>query len=293
MKELPLVPEPRLREYGAGDSWSSRLRALYREQQESWPLLRQGTAELGALRKKVLEVNGSRVTVQFNPRRIVNSAANIYPAAIAARPCFLCLPALPPEQRGLMLNGYLALCNPRPIFREHFTLLSPQHVPQLLEGREADFVEVVRQLGPEYALIFNGAKAGASAPDHLHFQICPAQDLPLLSALDAGKDARHVPWCGAVFEVLRGSEAAAVAKNLHAPGEQINVIGHYGGEFRIVVIRRAAHRPSCYFAEEPQKLLVSPAAVEMGGVFVTARECDFDRLDAELLRTIFAEVVEN
>ncbi len=37
-------------------------------------------------------------------------------------------------------------------------------------------------------------------------------------------------------------------------------------------------------------MLISPASVDMGGVFITPLEKDFERLDADLIRRIFAEL---
>jgi hypothetical protein len=37
-------------------------------------------------------------------------------------------------------------------------------------------------------------------------------------------------------------------------------------------------------------MLLSPASVDMGGVFITPLEKDFNRLDADLIRQIFDEL---
>ena len=53
---------------------------------------------------------------------------------------------------------------------------------------------------------------------------------------------------------------------------------------------RAAHRPSCYTADEPQRLAVSPAALEMAGLLVVAEPDHFDRVDAQAAHQIYTEV---
>jgi len=60
--------------------------------------------------------------------------------------------------------------------------------------------------------------------------------------------------------------------------------------WKVVVFPRKAHRPSCYFREDSDKMLISPASVEMGGLVVAARLEDFERMTEVDLRTIFAEV---
>ena len=45
--------------------------------------------------------------------------------------------------------------------------------------------------------------------------------------------------------------------------------------------------------EDPDKLLVSPAAVDLGGLLIIPREEDFERLNKELIQNIFNEVSLN
>jgi hypothetical protein len=60
-------------------------------------------------------------------------------------------------------------------------------------------------------------------------------------------------------------------------------------DIRLVVIPRKRHRPSFYGTEDDQMLL-SPASVDMGGVFITPLKKDFDRIDATTIRTIYNEL---
>lgn len=65
-----------------------------------------------------------------------------------------------------------------------------------------------------------------------------------------------------------------------------------GMAFRILVIPRKAHRPSCYYAPEGQAVRISPASVDLGGVFIVPVEDDFRRAGAEVLREIIRETVD-
>src|SRR5439155_13990282 len=59
----------------------------------------------------------------------------------------------------------------------------------------------------------------------------------------------------------------------------MNLLASYkSGAWRLTLFPRAKHRPSFYFAEGDEKLLLSPAAVEMGGVCTLPVERDFERL---------------
>ncbi len=79
----------------------------------------------------------------------------------------------------------------------------------------------------------------------------------------------------ALYEVLQEGGPA---------GEEpmLNVLGFYtNAEWRIHVFPRAKHRPAFYFKEGDEKLLFSPAAVELGGICTTPREQDFEKVTRE------------
>mgnify|MGYP000124377028 FL=1 len=53
---------------------------------------------------------------------------------------------------------------------------------------------------------------------------------------------------------------------------------------------RKQHRPTCYFAEGDANILISPASVDMGGVFITPLQKDFEKISADDIKTILDEV---
>jgi len=59
---------------------------------------------------------------------------------------------------------------------------------------------------------------------------------------------------------------------------------------RLVVIPRKRHRPSFYGTEGDDCMLLSPASVDMGGVFITPRPQDFARLDAATVLRVLNEL---
>ena len=63
------------------------------------------------------------------------------------------------------------------------------------------------------------------------------------------------------------------------------------GDERVVsvIIPRAKHRPDCYFKEGDEQVLVSPGALDMGGMLITPRKCDYDKMNAELAKSIIQE----
>ena len=72
----------------------------------------------------------------------------------------------------------------------------------------------------------------------------------------------------------------------------INLVSFYEEEYgwRIIIFLRAKHRPAVFFAEDESKMLISPAAIDLGGVCVFPREEDFNRITKEMITDIFKEV---
>ena len=55
------------------------------------------------------------------------------------------------------------------------------------------------------------------------------------------------------------------------------------------VFPRSKHRPECYYTEK-NNVLISPAALEMAGLFAVARRADYDKLNMQTINNILAEV---
>lgn len=61
-------------------------------------------------------------------------------------------------------------------------------------------------------------------------------------------------------------------------------------ELITLIFPRKKHRPDCYTAEGEEQMLVSPGAIDMGGLIITPREQDFRRMTAEKAIDILREV---
>jgi hypothetical protein len=71
----------------------------------------------------------------------------------------------------------------------------------------------------------------------------------------------------------------------------INVVCSFGeAAWRVILFPRSKHRPDAYFKEGEEKILVSPAAVDMGGLIITPVEKDFNRMTPEFVESMFQEV---
>lgn len=61
-------------------------------------------------------------------------------------------------------------------------------------------------------------------------------------------------------------------------------------EIVTVIFPRKKHRPNCYYADGEERLVVSPGALDMGGLLITPREEDFRRITSEHFACILQEV---
>lgn len=66
-----------------------------------------------------------------------------------------------------------------------------------------------------------------------------------------------------------------------------------GRSYNTVIFFRRESRPMCFFAPEEERILFSPATVEMAGIGIVANRESFDRLTPARLRDIIREVADN
>ena len=51
-----------------------------------------------------------------------------------------------------------------------------------------------------------------------------------------------------------------------------------------VVLPRTKHRPDCYYKEGKEQIMVSPGAIDMGGLLITPREEDFKKINYKIIQ---------
>ena len=71
----------------------------------------------------------------------------------------------------------------------------------------------------------------------------------------------------------------------------LNLLCHYQDKrWRLLLFPRRRHRPAAYYREGEEAVLVTPGAVEMGGLLITVREEDFLKMNFALAEEIYREV---
>ncbi len=294
------------------------------DQLSRWPLACDNFRALKNVRIREMDAGGLAVKLQFNPARIVSSAAKLNKEDIAKRKCFLCRDNRPAEQIMLKFEGrknkkYHILVNPYPIFPDHLVVADARHTDQSIRQRYVDMLDLARKYNG-FTFFYNGPRSGASAPDHHHFQAAPSGLIPLecdvdnlLNQADKALELKYVTslqdaelfhyqkFTSGVF-VLRAETSKSMAKLFYRlldcaetpEGDSepmFNLFTFYrDGEFRSIVIFRSRHRSHHYFSEGPDHLTMSPGCADMGGVFIVPVEAEFEKMTPELLSEMLAEV---
>lgn len=311
-----IIEEKPGKNYGT-EWWADRCNKMLEEQKSSWAFLKSNYENLAKVQTREFSFDDFVVKVQYNPDRIISSSADITNEAIKARKCFLCVENLPVEQSGLVYNkNFAILSNPYPIFPEHFTISKKNHMPQTIIGNFAEFLEISRALGKYYSIFYNGPKCGSSAPDHMHFQAGTKHVIPVEYEFDkiVGKLSRTVISNGKIevrffeehlryfisFESRDKGELLYAFKTFINAFKKIslpyneplmNLISSYQeGIWRLLIFPRQKHRPTQFSSKEEKQLLISPAAVDMGGLFITPREEDFEKITKDDVIDIFKQV---
>ena len=295
-----------------------------------WQTARTNHEALNQIETRRFELAGNTITVQFNPARAVSTCAKVDKSSIEARKCFLCPENKPNEQDEIIISldePFSLRINPYPILPGHLTISSLKHQDQVLAdktirqlpGKLISWLEEYFASG--YVLFYNGAKCGASAPDHFHFQAVKQSDVPVIQQ-----------WERLMETAVREKEIKTENGNTYSSFQitsyicpiQVFICNHsadilpeminqyleslplHEGEseprynlfawqnkqrgFTMAYFPREGHRPACYTATGGEQLLVSPGALDMAGLLVTPRKEDFDKITESDITQIYKEV---
>lgn len=295
-----------------------------------WQTAHTNHEALNQIETRRFELAGNTITVQFNPARAVSTCAKVDKSSIEARKCFLCPENKPNEQDEIIISldePFSLRINPYPILPGHLTISSLKHQDQVLAdktirqlpGKLISWLEEYFASG--YVLFYNGAKCGASAPDHFHFQAVKQSDVPVIQQ-----------WERLMETAVREKEIKTENGNTYSSFQitsyicpiQVFICNHsadilpeminqyleslplHEGEseprynlfawqdkqrgFTMAYFPREEHRPACYTATGGEQLLVSPGALDMAGILVTPRKEDFDKITESDITQIYKEV---
>ena len=293
--------------------YSVAVNRLISRQLRDWDVARRNYEALGNVAVRTLSLGDAAVTLQYNPERRRSSAAAIDQTSLASRKCFLCSENQPARQKALLWGDHYKIqVNPYPIFKRHLTIADLHHVPQRLSGRVGDMLQLARDL-KDFVIFYNGPQCGASAPDHAHFQAGAKGEMPLCDELAhatthllADGDEGFIGYVDvlgrSLFTIetstLRAAERYAlrlldllpVADGSVEP--MVNVLCWWNKtdrQWHLVFFPRRKHRPDCY-GEGEGRLLLSPASVDMGGLWAVPELKDYDNLTPEMIQALYDEL---
>jgi hypothetical protein len=318
MLENILIDDPQITFWIDSEDFSEAAKILLKLQINDWELAAKGFRSLKSVQTKNFKFDGYEFKVQYNPGRIISSSAKVDDKSIKERKCFLCDESLPSEQKGILINDeYIILVNPFPIFPEHFTIPHIRHTPQRIENSFSDLLDITKEISKYYTVFYNGPKCGASAPDHLHFQAGSKNFMPIDSEFrylenefgnilyeDTNVTLASVDDGLRRFISIESSEKYLIEIEFKKFLEgykkisntevepMMNILSDYNNEvgWRIIIFLREKHRPSHFFAEEENRIIISPASVDLGGVLITPRQEDFEKISKEIIAEVLEEV---
>jgi hypothetical protein len=296
--------------------YANAVKLLLQIQINDWDKLEEGYKNLSSLKTKTFWFDGFNIKIQLNKERIYSTSAKVDMDSIKKRSCFLCEKNLPEDQKGIiLLENYLLLCNPYPVFPEHFTIVTVNHKPQDISSSFLDFIMLSKLLSDNYTVIYNGPQCGASAPEHSHFQAGTKYFMPIendfhlikkefgdtvfnsedlkLTALNDG--LRRFISLESTDDKLLIKAFSLIYNELESTNGEpmMNLICNYDEElgWQLIIFLRSKHRPSHYYLEGENQIILSPAAIDLGGICILPVKNDFYKIDKELLISIFNEVV--
>lgn len=303
--------------FGKVDNLNEQAKTLVAQQKSTWETAGRNYEAIVRIQNRTFDFGHFRIETQFNAERIRSSAAKTDAQSISERPCFLCVENLPALQKGILFQKrYLILTNPFPIFPVHLTISKLEHTPQEISGHFSDLLELSRNLS-EFTLFYNGPQCGASAPDHFHFQAVIKKSLPVESEFNTLESQyseilfqNEKIKIIAVENYLRcfisiisddkneiAEKFESIYKSMESKNDEepmMNILCSFQDEkWRVIIFPRQKQRPSHFFRTDKKQLLVSPAAVEMGGVLVLPGEEDFKKITKKEIEEIYGEVTAN
>ena len=275
------------------------LEDLFARQARAWPQLTKGIEGLARAQTRPVRIDWFDVFIRHIPHRVASTTAPVDRESIAKRPCFLCAGNLPPEEEGLQFDeDFTIYCNPFPIVDRHLTIAHRKHSLQRIANQFGNMLELAAAL-PGYFVVYNGPECGASAPDHMHFQAGSRRLLPIAKDTAGLKGVAVPDYARNVF-LFRGRDRSVLIDRMDRaidllasatgkrPEPMVNIaVFQERGEWVTYLFPRGKHRPEVFDTGE---LTVSPASIDLCGIFVVPLARDFERITGEAIAAIFREV---
>jgi len=162
--EEKILSDSQIIDFNNQNDFASAADYLFNSQLKNWRLMKDNYDALKNIQTKAFWFEGFKFNLQYNPERIKSTSALVDEKSITKRSCFLCAENLADDQKGILISdNFILLCNPYPIFPQHFTITALEHKPQMILDHFGEFLVLTKTLSPRYTMIYNGPACGASA----------------------------------------------------------------------------------------------------------------------------------
>jgi hypothetical protein len=276
-----------------------KIEELFDQQMRGWPQLAKGIEGLAHATTRSVRIDWFDVFIRHIPHRVGSTTAAVDRESVAKRPCFLCAEHLPKEEEGIRFDeNFTIYCNPFPIVERHLTIAHREHGAQRIANHFGNMLDLAEGL-PGYFVVYNGPECGASAPDHMHFQAGSRVLFPIEKET-AGLTGITVPNYARNVFILRGRDRSALTDRMdraiellaETTGKRaeplVNIaVFHERGEWVTYLFPRGKHRPEVFYTGE---LTVSPASIDLCGIFVVPIAEHFEKITGDAIAGIFREV---
>ena len=296
----------------------NKIELFFQSQIKEWDLLKQNYNSLNNLNTKKILIDSEEITLQHNPCRVKSTNAKIDESSIKKRACFLCEENLPLQQAKYPINKeFHLLCNPYPIFKNHYTIPLIKHNKQEINSYLIQYIDIIKKL-ENYVVFYNGPKCGASAPDHMHFQAIPHNSISLFNFCKKQvlkNNSKHILYSSKTIKCFESAlskfiylesrdlseiinsfrflyNILPIMENEYEP--RMNILSRfYDNKWEIIIIPRKEHRPKEFFYKDAKQIKISPASIDFSGVIIIPDDSNFHSINANTLKKIYSQLIYN
>ncbi|MBU2494285.1 MAG: DUF4922 domain-containing protein [Bacteroidetes bacterium] len=317
MTSKNVVKDNELKKYGSVENFGERTRALFNYQFEKWPLLKERHNNLNILESRELKINNTSLLLKFNPQKAVASTSNLNNGLNDTKICSFCSINSSDNQKLLQYgNDFYIHVNPFPDLEEHLIIAKFKHVSQRIKKNFEDLLNLSRDLGKFFTIYYNGPDCGPPSTDHLHFYGCRKNIFPLEKEYSllkeslcrlAGRNGKAEVWASKNFSrkfiVLESTSKIELLNIfkiffdgfLRISGDSVepgmNIIASFNlNKWTVFIFPRRQYNSELIKKEGVEQLLISPSALEFGGICFTGRKDDLESADQETLESIFNNI---
>ena len=271
--------------------------ALFERQARAWPQLAKGIEGLASAKTRQVRIDWFDVFVRHIPHRVGSTTAPVDRESVTKRPCFLCAGNLPPEegravsvrtsrstvirfQSSIVTSLSLIRSTARSVLRTSSEICWT--LPQACRDISSSTTVPMRSVGTgPHAL--SGGLAKVVSVEHDTAGISGVTVLNYRRNVFVFRGRERSPL---IDRMDRAIELLAQATGKR-PEPLVNLaVFHQRDEWVTYLFPRGKHRPEVFYSGE---LTVSPASIDLCGIFVVPIAHDFEKITGDAIAAVFRD----